>query len=126
MERVNMTTLAEAVSIGTGTPFSTTKKVLKGFLEEVKTKLKKGDRVNLTGFISLGTKVRGARKARNPKTGESIKVPATTGVRVKVSTSFKDMLNKKRKRRTATSPAAKKANGKKAPAKRRGRPRKSK
>ncbi len=35
-----------------------------------------GDRVELRGFGSFTTKKRGARIGRNPKTGESVHVPA--------------------------------------------------
>ncbi|HEU4565789.1 MAG TPA: HU family DNA-binding protein [Gemmatimonadaceae bacterium] len=38
--------------------------------------IKKGDKVVLTGFGSFERRARGARKARNPQTGEAIKVKA--------------------------------------------------
>jgi DNA-binding protein HU-beta len=38
--------------------------------------LKKGDKVTITGFGSFERRARNARKARNPQTGESIKVKA--------------------------------------------------
>jgi DNA-binding protein HU-beta len=38
--------------------------------------IKKGDKVTLTGFGSFERRARGARAARNPQTGETIKVKA--------------------------------------------------
>ena len=38
--------------------------------------LKKGDKVTLTGFGTFGRRDRKARTARNPQTGESLKVKA--------------------------------------------------
>ncbi len=35
-----------------------------------------GQRVELRGFGSFGTKIRAARQGRNPKTGEAVEVPA--------------------------------------------------
>ncbi len=37
--------------------------------------LARGDRVELRGFGSFGTKVRQAREGRNPKTGQTVRVP---------------------------------------------------
>jgi DNA-binding protein HU-beta len=46
------------------------------FIEAVKTSLKKGKEVRLVGFGTFGVKKRKARKGRNPRTGEVIKIPA--------------------------------------------------
>ena len=40
--------------------------------------LAKGDRVVLTGFGAFEPRHRAARKGRNPQTGESLTIPATT------------------------------------------------
>ena len=39
------------------------------------TRLRKGERVTLTGFGTFFLRHRAARKARNPITGEAVKVP---------------------------------------------------
>lgn len=50
--------------------------VLNTFVESVTMALKKGDRVALVGFGTFSVTKRKARKARNPRTGETIQVPA--------------------------------------------------
>lgn len=51
--------------------------------------LKKGDQVSLTGFGAFGVRKRAARTARNPQTGESIKVAASKVPGFKAGASFK-------------------------------------
>ena len=50
--------------------------VVDRILDEIKTALKKGDRVALTPFGSFVVRSRAAREGRNPKTGETIKIAA--------------------------------------------------
>jgi|UniRef100_A0A7V3VUJ2 DNA-binding protein HU-beta len=49
---------------------------LDAFVEAVTTALKKGDKVTLVGFGTFMASKRKARTAKNPQTGEMIKVPA--------------------------------------------------
>ncbi|MCX7994243.1 MAG: HU family DNA-binding protein [candidate division WOR-3 bacterium] len=49
---------------------------LDAFVEAVTAALKKGDRITLVGFGTFMVAKRKARTAKNPKTGEMIKVPA--------------------------------------------------
>ena len=46
------------------------------FVESVTAALKKGDKVTLVGFGTFSAAKRKARTAKNPQTGELIKVPA--------------------------------------------------
>lgn len=46
-------------------------------LESIKKAMKKGDKVTLTGFGSFSVTKRAARKGRNPRTGEEIKIKAS-------------------------------------------------
>ncbi|MEO0107353.1 MAG: HU family DNA-binding protein [candidate division WOR-3 bacterium] len=46
------------------------------FVESVTAALKKGDKVTLVGFGTFMVSKRKARTAKNPQTGETIKVPA--------------------------------------------------
>ena len=43
----------------------------------IQQELKKGEKVTLTGFGTFEVKQRAARKGTNPRTGETIKLPAT-------------------------------------------------
>jgi len=45
-------------------------------LDEIGEALERGDRVELRGFGAFSVRRRAARKGRNPRTGESVDVPA--------------------------------------------------
>ncbi|MDQ5962322.1 MAG: DNA-binding protein HU-beta [Patescibacteria group bacterium] len=52
--------------------------------------LKKGEEVSIAGFGKFLAKKRAARDARNPKTGETVKVPATTVPKFSAAKALKD------------------------------------
>jgi DNA-binding protein HU-beta len=54
--------------------------------------LKKGDSVAIAGFGSFKVVDRKARKGRNPRTGEEIKIPASKGVKFTPGKSLKGSL----------------------------------
>jgi DNA-binding protein HU-beta len=54
---------------------------------------KKGGEVRLVGFGTFSTSKRKAGKGRNPRTGEEIKIPASTNVRFRAGKSLKDAVN---------------------------------
>jgi DNA-binding protein HU-beta len=54
--------------------------------------LKKGDRVQITGFGTFESKARKARTGRNPRTGETIKIAATNTPGFKAGKGFKDAI----------------------------------
>jgi DNA-binding protein HU-beta len=55
--------------------------------------LKKGERVQVPGFGSFSVSKRAARKGRNPKTGETIKIKASKAARFKMGKELKESLN---------------------------------
>lgn len=59
------------------------------------TALKKGDRVQITGFGTFETRKRKARTGRNPRTGEEIKIGATTSPTFRPGKALKDAIRKK-------------------------------
>jgi DNA-binding protein HU-beta len=59
------------------------KKAVDAFVGVVAGGLKKGDRLVLIGFGAFSVVKRTARTGRNPRTGESIKIPAKRIVRFK-------------------------------------------
>lgn len=79
-----------------------------------------GDKVSLTGFGTFETTRRAARTARNPRTGESVAVPAATVPKFRPGQALKDEVNTTtgRKRAAAKKTVAKKAAAKKTTAKR--------
>jgi DNA-binding protein HU-beta len=67
-----------------------TEKVLKAFEEVVQQVVAKGDeKLTLAGFVSFEQTHRKARTARNPQTGEPIKVPATNAVKITPGATLK-------------------------------------
>ncbi|MQY11481.1 DNA-binding protein HU [Streptomyces sp. RB5] len=52
-----------------------------------------GERVSVTGFGSLEPIAHPARFARNPQTGERVRVDARRGVRFRAGTSFKALVD---------------------------------
>jgi DNA-binding protein HU-beta len=54
-----------------------------------------GDSVTLVGFGSFKSSVRAARTGKNPKTGASIDIPATTVPKFSAGASFKAAVAKK-------------------------------
>ena len=68
-------------------------KALSAFVETVTETLKAGDKVQLVGFGTFESKKRPARTARNPRTGEPIKIAASKTASFKVGKALKDSLN---------------------------------
>ena len=54
--------------------------------------LSKGEDIAISGFGSFEVSTTNARKGRNPKTGESIDIPAGKKVKFKVAKGLKDTL----------------------------------
>ena len=51
-------------------------RIVTTIFDEITSALANGDRVELRGFGAFSVKERGARTGRNPRTGESVSVPA--------------------------------------------------
>jgi DNA-binding protein HU-beta len=64
-------------------------KAFAALLGGIRTSLKEGAKVNLSGFGSFEIKVREARKGRNPKTGTTIEIPRKKRIKFNPSRSFK-------------------------------------
>lgn len=56
----------------------------------ITTELQDKNRVQITGFGTFEAKKRKARKGRNPRTGESIKIPATITPSFRAGKGLKD------------------------------------
>ena len=52
--------------------------------------LKKGEPVQLTGYMTITTGKRAARNGRNPATGKTIKIAARKVVKIKAGKALKD------------------------------------
>ena len=72
---------------------SDVEKVVNAVFEEILTALVRRDRVELRGFGAFAVKVRSARSARNPKTGELVSVPETAHAAFKSGIGVRRRLN---------------------------------
>jgi integration host factor beta subunit len=62
--------------------------------DSIKKSLMSGDKIEIRGFGNFRLKTRNPRKARNPKTGESVEVPGKKVLYFKVGKALKEELNK--------------------------------
>ena len=96
----------------------TASSALDAVLAEIQTAVTKGDRVAITGFGVFEKRVRAARTARNPRTGESVKVKKTSVPAFRPGQSFKEQVASGKVAKAAakktTSAAAKKTTAAKA------------
>ena len=65
------------------------------FTDTVQSNLKKGAKVTLVGFGTFSTGKRSSRAGRNPRTGETIKIPASRTVKFSAGAGLKKSVNKK-------------------------------
>lgn len=67
-------------------------KALDSFVDGIKKTLKKGNKVTLVGFGTFSVAKRAARKGRNPRTGEVIRIKASKSPKFKAGKTFKDAI----------------------------------
>lgn len=92
--------------------------IVEALLEKVTDVLKSGDKVQLTPFGQFKVRDRAARVARNPKTGEPIKVPAKRVLKFIAGRTLKEAVGTaKRGTGAAKKSSVKKSAAKKSPAK---------
>jgi DNA-binding protein HU-beta len=128
---VNRRELVQAVAVQSGTNAKEVDAVLHAFQDVVFATVAKGDPVVITNFVKFVKVNRAARWARNPQTGEPVRVKASVKARVTPLKGLKDVAAgvapapKMAKAAPAKAAAArstrpsKTASAKKAPAKRR-------
>lgn len=87
---MNKASLVEAVQgVLNGTKVQAEQAVDK-VIDSIVAALKKGDEVSIAGLGIFSTKTRAARQARNPRTGESISVPAMRVPKFRAAKALKD------------------------------------
>jgi DNA-binding protein HU-beta len=64
-----------------------------GLVEVIVRSVQKGEKVNITGFGVFEKRARAARTARNPRTGESVKVKKTNVPAFRAGSTFKDVVS---------------------------------
>jgi DNA-binding protein HU-beta len=68
-------------------------RIVNTMFDDIEGALQKGDKVNISGFGTFAVSARKARQGRNPKTGETIEIPASKSAKFKPGKSLKDKLN---------------------------------
>jgi integration host factor subunit beta len=61
--------------------------------DSMKESLARGEKIEIRGFGNFRLRERNPRKARNPKTGESVDVPKKVALHFKMGKSLKESLN---------------------------------
>lgn len=69
-------------------------KAVNAVFQSIEEALAKGDKVQLVGFGTFETKQRAERTGRNPRTGDEIKIPATTVPGFKAGKALKESVAK--------------------------------
>jgi nucleoid DNA-binding protein len=66
--------------------------IVNGLFDDIVAALKKGDKVNISGFGTFSVSERKGRTGRNPKTGESIEIAPSRAAKFKAGKNLKDSL----------------------------------
>ena len=85
--------LVAAIADKSGLNKTQSKEALEAFIDAVTTTLRTGEEVRLVGFGSFVPVKRAAGTARNPRTGETFKRPASMTARFKIGEGLKVALN---------------------------------
>ncbi|MEV6628165.1 HU family DNA-binding protein, partial [Amycolatopsis sp. NPDC051114] len=73
-----------------------------GLVDIIIRTVNKGEKVNITGFGVFEKRARAARTARNPRTGEAVRVKKTNVPAFRAGTTFKDVISGSKKLPKAT------------------------
>jgi len=91
---MNKQDLVDYVANEAGLSKADSQKAIEALLQGVTSTLKKGDDVRLVGFGTFSVSERAATTGRNPRTGESINIPASKNAKFKAGKELKDAVNK--------------------------------
>ncbi len=87
---MNKASIVEAVNAVLGGTKVQAEQAVDTVVDSIINALKKGDEVSIAGLGIFSVKQRAARDARNPRTGESIKVPAMKVPKFRAAKALKD------------------------------------
>lgn len=76
-----------------GLTLKQTEIVVETVFDSINQALRRGEKIEIRGFGNFRLKERQPRKARNPKTGESVDVPQKRAVRFKAGKALREALN---------------------------------
>ncbi len=84
--------IVDIIASATGLTKVETEAVVDGFISTVINALKEGKNIEIRGFGTFKVKLRKARKARNPRTGDEVPVPDRKVPVFKPSNEFKNVI----------------------------------
>jgi DNA-binding protein HU-beta len=87
---MNKQAIADAIHAKIGGTKVQAEEVIDLVIDSIVMTLKKGGEVSVAGLGIFSTKTRAARQARNPRTGESISVPAMRVPKFRPAKALKD------------------------------------
>ena len=87
------TEIVERIAKETKVTKSTAAKAFETVVGSVKEALQKGDKVSIVGFGTFSVATRKARKGRNPKTGQEIKIAAKKAPKFTPGKNLKETVN---------------------------------
>ena len=87
---MNKAGIAEVVHGVLGTTKVQAEQVVDTIISSIVDSLKKGDEVSIAGLGIFSAKMRAARTARNPRTGEMVQVPAMKVPKFRAAKALKD------------------------------------
>ena len=90
---MNKTDLVNVVAAETKVAKKDVDAVIAATVKAITEALKDGDKVALIGFGTFEVKATAAREGRNPKTGETITIPASKKPAFSASKALKDIVN---------------------------------
>ena len=90
---MNKAELIDAVAEGADISKAAATRAVDTVIEQITNTLKSGDQVTLVGFGTFAVKARAARTGRNPRTGETINIPASKNPSFKAGKALKDAVN---------------------------------
>lgn len=90
---MNKSELVDAIAQESGLTKTDSKKALDAFISAIGGTLKKGDKISLVGFGSFSVSKRAARTGKNPRTKETINIPAKNVVKFKAGSELSGRVN---------------------------------
>ena len=90
---MNKAELIEAVAAEANLSKADAGRAVDAVVDSISSALSKGQQVSVVGFGTFSVKHRAARTGRNPRTGESIQIPASNVPGFKAGKALKDAVN---------------------------------
>ena len=90
---MNKSELIDKVAVSAELNKASATRAVEAMLDGIAAALKSGDQVTLSGFGTFSVTARASRTGRNPRTGESIAIPASKNPKFKAGKGLKDAVN---------------------------------